>query len=307
MGSGGPPDAPGPSAEQSHLWAGGRASPRTPAGPITALTLEGCQSACDAKTKDQHSPGLGQTLPKPPACCPVEGHSLPSAKKTKQKNVLNTALPTQRAGCTDFSICSQEASCGRQADRASPGAVLEWPGLANRGSLSFQQVASLRHQVSERGYCHPPQVVRLNHSREEGKRKNKQSVPKRRLFVNRGHKQSCNESFNTSLIQGHHLKRVHRTKTFSLCFLKCCDAGPLCLQGCVCRPFLPCRIVPGSPAGLPSLGSEAHGHQARSPISRGTHTCPEACCVFPSETLCLGAEGGRENGRRGPRFLFCPF
>lgn len=129
--------------ERLHLWAGGGASPTTPASPTTALTLEGRQPACDAKTKDLHSPELGQTLPKPLACCPVEGAQSAWYQENKtERHILNTALPKQKAGCSNFSICSREASrnaafAGDRRTGFPPGALLEWPGLTGRGSPSF--------------------------------------------------------------------------------------------------------------------------------------------------------------------------
>ena len=64
---------------------------------------------------------------------------------------------------------------------------------------------------------------------------------------------------------------------------------------------LPCGGLE-SPAGLPSLGSEAwatrHGLSSLE-VPRLLATPQKGLwstlCVFPSETLCLGAEGGGEN------------
>lgn len=82
--------------------AGGGASPRISASPITgeALTLAGHRPACDTKTKDLHSLGLARSSPSTPMLARGGGLSLPDAKKTKWKNVffLKSHFPNRKLG-----------------------------------------------------------------------------------------------------------------------------------------------------------------------------------------------------------------
>lgn len=152
------------------------------AAPITALTLEGHPEACDTKTKDLHSPELGQIPPTPPK--PLDAAAWRGCR-----------LP--ETWCAHFYICGHEAS--RDAAFTADSRIGVTPGPSSRmaktrgrdfsateskpGNLPpHEQVAGLRHQVVEQGYYRPRQVAQFNPNSEKRKGRNNQSFPKRTLF-----------------------------------------------------------------------------------------------------------------------------